>query len=107
MEKLLCQRTRWVWSSGWEVRWTEHRAVRCWWSRVVRLSACSLVDQIREEKVAIAELVRLGRLDLLVLWCCIRGGVGIRRMVLLLRLWEGLANHVDRGCRPLGPGVVD
>ena len=72
MEKLLCQRNCWVWGSGWEVRWTKHRAVRCWWGRVVRLSACSLVDQIRKEKVAIAELVRLGRLDLLVLRGCIR-----------------------------------
>ena len=107
MEKLLCQRARRVWGCRWEVRWTKHRAVRYWWGRVVGLSACSLVDQIRKEKVAIAELVRLGRLDLLMLWCCIRGGVGIRRLVLLLRLWEGLANHVDRRCRPLGPGVVD
>ena len=72
MEKLLCQRTCWVWSSGWEVWWAKHRAVRCWWGRVVRLSACSLVYQIRKEKVAIAELVRLGRLDLLELGGCIR-----------------------------------
>ena len=72
MEKLLCQGICWVGSSRWEVRWAKHRAVGCWRGRVVGLSACSLVDQIRKEKVPIAELVRLGRLDLLVLRGCIR-----------------------------------
>ena len=69
---MLCQGVCWVWGSRWEVRWAKHRAVRCWWGREVRLSACSLVDQSRKEKVAIAELVRLGRLDLLELGGCIR-----------------------------------
>ena len=46
---------------------------------MVGLSACSLVDQVRKEKVSVTELVRLGRLDLVVLWRCIRGGIGIRR----------------------------
>ena len=73
LEKLLCQKIRWVWGSRWEVRWGKHRAVGCWRGRVVGLSACSLVDQIGKEKVSVTELVRLGRLDLLVLRGCIRG----------------------------------
>ena len=40
---------------------------------MVGLSACSLVDQVGEEEVPVAELVRLGRLDLVVLRGCIRG----------------------------------
>jgi hypothetical protein len=39
---------------------------------MVGLSACSLVDQVRKEKVPVAELVRLGRLDLVMLRGCIR-----------------------------------
>ena len=36
------------------------------------LSACSLVDQVRKEKVAVTELVWLGRLGLLMRRGCIR-----------------------------------
>ena len=72
MEKLLCQRARRVWGCRWEVRWTKHRAVRYWWGRVVGLSACSLVDQIRKEKVAITELVWLGGMGLLMRRGCIQ-----------------------------------
>ena len=39
---------------------------------MVGLSACSLVDQIRKEKVAVAELVWLGRLGLLMRRRCVR-----------------------------------
>ena len=69
---MLCQKICWVWSSRWEVRWGKHRAVGCWRGRVVGLSACSLVDQIRKEKVAVAELVWLGRLGLLMRRRCVR-----------------------------------
>ncbi len=36
------------------------------------LCACSLVDQIGKDEVPIAKLVRLVRLDLVMLRCCIR-----------------------------------
>ncbi len=75
------------------------------------LSACSLVDQVKKEKVPVAELVRLGRLDLVMLGGCIRSRIGVRRRwlhgLVLLRVRKGLANDVDGGCRTLGPGVVD
>jgi hypothetical protein len=77
----------------------------------VGMSACSLVDQVREEKVPVAELVRLRRLDLVMLRGCIRRRIGVRRQwlhgLVLLRVRKGLANDVDGGCRTLGPGVVD
>ena len=72
LEKLLCQGVCWVWGSRWEVRWAKRRAVGCWRGRVVGLGACRLVDQIGEEEVSVTELVRLGRLDLVVLRGCIR-----------------------------------
>ena len=69
------------------------------------LGACSLVDQIGEEEVPIAELVRLVRLDLVLLRRCIWRRVGVRRQwlhgLVLLRVLEGLANNVDGGCRAL------
>ena len=75
------------------------------------LGACSLVDQVGEEEVPVAELVRLVRLDLVLLRRCIRRRIGVRRQwlhgLVLLRVRKGLANDVDGGCRALGPGVVD
>ena len=75
------------------------------------LSACSLVDQVREEKVPVAELVRLVRLDLVLLRRYIRRRIGVRRQwlhgLVLLRVRKGLADDVDGGCRTLGPDVVD
>ena len=69
------------------------------------LSACSLVDQVRKEKVPVAELVRPGRLDLVMPRGCIRSRIGVRRQwlhrLVLLRVLEGLANDVDGGCRAL------
>ena len=69
------------------------------------LCACSLMDQVREEKVPVAELVRLGRLDLVMLRGCIRRRIGVRRQwlhgLVLLRVRKGLANDVDGGCRAL------
>ena len=69
------------------------------------LSACSLVDQVREEKVHVVELVRLGRLDLVMLGSCIRRRIGVRRQwlhgLVLLGVLKGLANNVDGGCRAL------
>ncbi len=75
------------------------------------LSACSLVDQVGEEKVLVAELVRLVGLNLVLLRRCIRRRVGVRRQwlhgLVLLRVRKGLANDVDSGCRTLGSSVVD
>ena len=69
------------------------------------LSACSLVDQVGEEKVPVAELVRLVGLNLVLLRRCIRRRIGVRRQwlhgLVLLRVRKGLANDVDGGCRAL------
>ena len=69
------------------------------------LSACSLVDQIGEEEVPVADLVRLVRLDMVLLRRCIRSRIGVRRQwlhgLVLLRVLKGLANNVDGGCRAL------
>jgi hypothetical protein len=68
---------------------------------MIGLCACSLVDQIGKEEVPVAELVRLVRLDLVLLRRCIRRRVGVRGQwlhgLVLLRMLEGLANHVDGG----------
>ncbi len=65
------------------------------------LSSCSLVDQVGKEEVHVTELIRLMRLDLVLLKRCIRRRVGVRGQwlhgLVLLGMLEGLANHVDGG----------
>ena len=37
----------------------------------MRLDSCSFMDQVGEEKVLVAELIRLVRLSLVLLWHCV------------------------------------
>ena len=49
----------------------------CWRRGVMRLNPCNFMDQVGEEKVHVAKLVRLMRLGLVLLRDCVRRPVGV------------------------------
>ena len=68
---MLGKRARWVWCCSRERGGAKHRAVRGWRRGVMRLGSCSFMDQVGKEKIPVAELIRLVRLGLVLLWHCV------------------------------------